>query len=180
MIITSLGHFCFKLRGRKVVVLTDPYERHENELMAKTKAEIVTFSGVNQGNVERVEGNPFVIKGAGEYEIQGVSIFGLPMGDRVAYLYRFDDLKIAHLASLPHKLTDSQVEEMGEIDLLFIPGLKKAQLIIDQLEPKIVIPMNSVKEFLKEIDKEGLKPVRKLTITSSSLPDEREVIWLKK
>ena len=60
-----------------------------------------------------------------------------------------------------------------------------------QLEPKIVIPMHyktrnlsfeldPVEKFLEEIGKEEIKPVDKLVVTPSSLPEEMEVIWLKK
>lgn len=180
MYIAHLGRFCFKLKGKKATLVTDPYERNDGQLMTKTKADIVTLSGQEKPSLNRLVGKPFVIQGPGEYEIRGVSIFGLPFGETTAYLYRWDELKIAYLASLNGKLTEKQIEELGEIDIFLVPGLKKALTMIEQLEPKILIPINSSPEFLVEIGEKGLKPQKNLNVVKSTLPEEREVIWLKK
>lgn len=181
MYISSLGHFCFKLRGKRATVLTDPYGKTASgSLIPKVKADIVTLSHKGRWAIDRIVGSPFIIKGPGEYEIKGVSIFGVSLGDNTAYVYEIDGLKTCHISNSTGKLTEKQAEEFGEIDILLVPAKKKAVAIVEQLEPKIVIPMNRAGEFLKEVGKEEIRPIKKLKVAPSSLPEEREVVWLKK
>jgi len=183
MIITYLGNACFKLKGKNTVLITDPC----NKAMAKTHADIVTISNKHHDyNLEKITGNPFVIRGPGEYEIKEIGISGVHGGANTIYLYNFDDLQICHLGSLTEKLSDKQVEQLDGIDILFIPvdtiDGRQALDVIEQLEPKIVIPMlfETLENFLKEIGEKDLKPVDKLNVNPSTLPEERGVIWLKK
>lgn len=181
MVISSLGHFCFKLKGKRVTVVTDPYDQTASgKLMPKLRADIVTLSSDTHRDVSRIVDSSFIIKGPGEYEIKGVSIFGISLGENTAYVYGIDDLTLCHLVNSTWELTDKQTEELGEIDILLVPDNKRAVAIIERLEPKIVIPMNSSGEILGEIGKEKVKPVKRLRVVPSSLPEEREVVWLKK
>ncbi len=191
--------------------MTDPYDKEVfGKMMPITKADIVTISHLHHDHcsTERISNSPFIINGPGEYEIKGVEIFGISSfhdkkqgserGENTIYVYRLDDLRLCHLGDLGEKLTDKQIEKLNGIDVLMIPvggvytiDAKEAVLVIDQLEPKIVIPMHfktkdlsfelgPVENFLKEMGKEGVKPKRSLNVTPSSLPDEREVVWLKR
>lgn len=211
MIIYYLGHSCFKLRGKKTTVVTDPYDKEVfGKLMPKTKTDIVTVSHAHHdhNDVERIDGFPFIIEGPGEYEIKGVEILGITSfhdkkqgsqrGKNTIYLYRMDGLVLCHLGDLGQKLSDEQREKLNGIDILMVPvggtytlNAKEAVFVIEQLEPKIVIPMHfktadlsfelgMVEKFFEEIGKEKIKPIKKLTVTSSSLPEEMEVVWLKK
>lgn len=176
MIISYLGNACFRLKGKNTTVVTDPYEK-----MAKTAADIVTISHDHHHDhhcLERVSDKPFVIQGPGEYEVKGVEIIGI-RGRNTIYLYRFDELRLCHLGDLGTKLDEKQLEELDGIDVLMIPV--DAVAALEQLEPKIVIPMHfgSIEKFLAEVDQEELKPIDKLNVTLSSLPEEREVVWLK-
>jgi len=207
MILYYLGHSCFKLKGRETVVITDPYDKSVfGKLMPKTKADIVTVSHSHHDHcaVDRVDGSPFIINGPGEYEIKGVDIMGIASthgperGKNTIYIYTIDDLKFCHLGDLGEKLNDRQRETLDGIDVLMIPvggiytlNAKEAAFVTNQLEPKVVIPMHyktrnlsfnldPVEKFLEEIGKEEIKPVDKLVVTPSSLPEEMEVIWLKK
>lgn len=211
MMISYLGHSCFKLRGKKTVVVTDPYDKETfGKLMPKAMADIVTVSHSHHDHwaVERISGSPFIIQGPGEYRIKAVEIFGLPSfhdkkngqerGRNTIYLYRIDNLRVCHLGDLGQKLNDKQRERLNGIDVLMVPvggvytlNAKEAVSVVEQLEPKIVIPMHyktqdlkvklePLEKFLLEIGKENIRPVKKLTVTPSSLPEEREVVWLKK
>jgi len=211
MIITYLGHSCFKLRGSKATVVTDPYDKETfGRLMPATKADIVTISHFHHDHaaLDRIKGAPFVIQGPGEYEIKGVSIWGIPSfhdksqglkrGRNTIYVYHFDKLKLCHLGDLGTKLSDEQIEEIGEVDILMVPvggiytiDAKQAVVVINQLEPMIVIPMHyqtkdlkfqldSLDKFWQEIGEKEVKPVKTLKINSETLPKERKVVWLKK
>lgn len=153
---------------------------------------------------------PFVISGPGEYEVSGVFFFGVPSfhdrengakrGQNTIYVINMDGMRLVHLGDLGHKLTDEQLEEINGADILFIPvggnhtiGPRVAVEVTGQIQPKIIIPMHyktagydpkfgikvTVDDFLKELGVE-VKPMVKLNISRDKLPEEREVVVLKK
>ncbi|MDO8512899.1 MAG: MBL fold metallo-hydrolase [bacterium] len=125
----------------------------------------------------------FVLNGPGEYEIGGVEVNGV---GRI-YLFSTEEIRLAYLDKLNHLLNDEEQELVADVDILFIPvggadvlDVKTAIQIINQIEPKIVIPMyyETIDNFSKE---EGIVPefTDSLKITSSALPEtERKVIVL--
>lgn len=151
---------------------------------------------------------PFVISGPGEYEIAGVAIFGMATshdtvggskrGANTVFVITLDKMRIAHLGDLGHRLTEAQLEEVNGADILMIPvggtytiDAKEAVEVIGQIEPKIIIPMHyhlpgltiklaPVSQFLKEIGAEATQSIPKLIISKDKLPEEREVVVLKK
>jgi len=94
------------------------------------------------------------------------------------------------------ELTEDQLEEIGDIDVLMIPvggeftiDAKGATHVISQIEPKIIIPMHyaipklktkldEVDKFLKEIGKKSVVPQPKLLIKKKDLPLETQVVVL--
>jgi L-ascorbate metabolism protein UlaG (beta-lactamase superfamily) len=208
MEITWLGHSCFRLRDKQATLITDPYSPDLGYSLGKQSADVVTLSHKHPGHsfVEGISGNPKVVKGPGEYEISntliiGVSTFhdnekGVKRGKNSAYLIEVNEVSICHLGDLGHVLTDDQVEELGNVDVLLLPvggvstinGSVGAE-IVRQLEPKIVIPMHyktaaikrnlePVDGFLKEIGAHDINPQAKLSVTKSSLPLSMQVILL--
>ena len=99
-----------------------------------------------------------------------------------------DGLRLVFLGGLSGKLSDKQIEEIDGVDILFVPvGEEKNSLagkqtleIINQVEPKIIIPMNyqSLSGFLKELGQEEKVPIDKLLMTKDKLPLEKEVVVL--
>ena len=193
--------------------MTDPYDPSIGLKAIKATADIITVSHdhYDHNNTSAVKGTkrrkePFIVAGPGEYEISGVSIFGLSSfhdqkggkerGRNTIYFINLDDLKLVHLGDLGHKLNDEQLEEINSPDLLFIPvggtytlDASLAVEVIGQIDPKIVIPMHyqlpgltiklaPVDDFLKEMGVEKIKPVAKLVISKDKLPEEREVVVL--
>jgi len=151
---------------------------------------------------------PFVISGPGEYEIFGCQILGIDLeakenpeskaGKTVIYQMKLDDFLLLHLGSLGKKLSQQEVEELTSVEILMIPvgGVwvlepKEAIEVIAQLEPKIVIPMHYLEEkvelplkgidkFLTQIGAEGKMPLDKLSLTREKLPEETEIVILKR
>lgn len=162
MEVSYLGHSSFKIRGKNATLVTDPYSSEMLGLkFPKVEADMVTISHAHEDHnkKEEVEGSPFVIFAPGEYEVKGVSVFGIASfhdssagaerGPNTIYLIEMDGLRICHLGDLGHKLSDSQLEELDGVDILLLPvggtytlGPKEASEVISQLEPKIVIPMH--------------------------------------
>lgn len=213
MDITYLGHSCFKIKGKQATVVTDPYDSYIGFKMPKVEADIVTVSHEHKDHsfIEGVGGEPFVISEPGEYEIKEVEIWGIPtfhdkedgakQGKNTVYYLKMDGVSLAHLGDLGQKLTPEQVEELGEVDILFVPvggfytiDSVVAHEVINQLEPRIVIPMHFRTEkhneklfkevdtlgvFLKRMGEERVEPQKKLNIKSKTdLPEERKIVVL--
>ncbi len=166
MTITYLNHSSFKLKGKRGSLVTDPYHNNVGFEFPKTSADIVTVSHSHQDHnaVENVVGtarrkHPFIINQAGEYEVGGISVFGVSSyhddaqgslrGKNIIFTILIDHISVCHLGDLGHDLTPAQVEAIGSVDVLLIPvggvytiDAKLATKIIHTLKPAIAIPMH--------------------------------------
>ena len=209
MDITPLGHASFRIRGKHTTVVTDPYDSGYVGLKfpKHTSADIVTVShGHHDHNKkDQIEGSPYIVSGAGEYEIKGTSIIGLSTfhdekngkerGSNTIYRIDMDGISIAHLGDLGHTLAAAIV------DVLLIPvggiytiDAHQAAEVVSEIDPKIVIPMHygrkelnqkqfstlaPVSVFLKETGKDPVAPQNKLSISKDKLPAEMLVVVLE-
>jgi L-ascorbate metabolism protein UlaG (beta-lactamase superfamily) len=203
------GHACFRLRSRDATILTDPVPRSFGYKVDKQKVDIVTISHDHPGhnNVDLASGEPKLVNGPGEYEMNDVFITGIATwhdeqkgaehGRNTAYLFDLEDLVVCHLGDLGHTLTEAQVESMSSADVVIIPvgggtalDATKAVEVIGQLEPKIVIPMqyqtpsgdsqrDPLERFLKEMGITDVTPRDKLTVRGNDLGDSLEVVVLE-
>ncbi len=165
MIITWLGHSCFKLQDKigadGVTLITDPYSKETGLKLPSLEADLVTVSHDHNdhNNVSAVKENPRVISCAGEYDVKGVFVEGIDSfhdetkggkrGGNIIYRIEIDDISVAHLGDLAHTLDNTELEKLVGIDILLIPvggnytlDAKKAVEVISQIEPRIVIPMH--------------------------------------
>lgn len=166
MEIEYFGLSAFKLKGKGVTVVTDPYGRDTGLKLPRLAAEIVTVShGHGDHNcVEAVSGTakrsrPLVVAAPGEYEAEGVAIYGYASwhdnnqgaerGKNTVFVIYIDGIRIAHLGDLGHILTDKQVEAVGKVDVLLLPvggeytiGVKEAVRVVEAIGPSIVVPMH--------------------------------------
>jgi L-ascorbate metabolism protein UlaG (beta-lactamase superfamily) len=198
MDVTWLGHGCFRLRGKNAAVITDPYPPAIGLRLAKQDADLVTISHEhdNHNYAEIVRGEPYLIRGPGEYEVKDVSVIGLPSfhdsekgakrGRNTVYLIEIDDVRICHLGDLGHKLDDAEAETVASVDVLLVPvggrtaiNAVEAADVVRQLEPRYVVPMHyaipglkveldGVERFLKEMAVTAMEPQPKLTVQASS------------
>jgi len=215
MEIRWLGQSCFRIKGKYTTIITDPFSPDTGYSLGKQKADIVTVSHQHSdhNNIAGIDGSPKQVTGPGEYEIIGgneidsVIILGLAtfhdkdkggkLGKNTVFLMEIDELSICHLGDLGHILTEEQVEELGDIDVLMIPvggqttiDAQAAAELVRKLEPKAVIPMHygtdvatmeldPVDKFLKEIGVNGIEPQPKLLLSKSNLPQSTQVILLQ-
>lgn len=205
--IQYLGHSCFRLRGRDGIVICDPYDSSVGLTLNNPTAHIVTVSHNHPGHnnsaaVRPMRDSVFVIDGPGEYEVRGVLITGVrtyhdtqkgsQFGANTVYVIHMDEVAYCHLGDIAHELNQQQLEEIGNVDVLFVPvGADKpndpsdTSGLISQIEPRIVIPMHyataqqsmmrelvSLDKFTQEMGVKDTTPKEKLTITASSLPAE--------
>lgn len=215
MEITYFGHSAFKLRGKNGTVVTDPYSSKIGLSFPSVSADVITVShdhadhnaiGQVKGTARRAQ--PFLISYPGEYEVGGISVFGLPTyhddqkgaerGENTVFTIVMDEVKICHLGDLGHALTNEQLEELGEVDVLICPvgghftiDPKMAVKVIQQIEPYYVIPMHyktsahsaefadlkPLEAFLKEYGASP-SPVAKLSVEKSKMPEETALVVL--
>jgi len=164
MKIKWLGHSCFLITSMDGVrIITDPYAVGEDINYAPIKeiADIVVVSHGHHdhSNVSVVQGRPEVIKGNGTKTAQGIQFGGIASyhdasqgtqrGPNTIFCFTVDDMKLCHLGDLGHVLSPRQINEIGAVDVLFIPvggfytiDASVASQVCDQLKPKIVIPMH--------------------------------------
>ena len=176
--------------------------------LGKQTADIVTVSHPHPSHSydKGINGEHRLVKGPGEYEISGVLILGIgtyhdsvkgqSRGKNTVYLMEVDGVSICHLGDLGHVLTSTQVEEIGDVDVLLLPvggastiGAAMATEVIRQLEPKAIVPMHyktpvvdrglePVAKFLKEMGIEQIEPRPKLSVSRSNLPVSTQVFLL--
>ena len=178
MDITYFGHACFKIRGSRGSVVTDPFQTSIGYAPPRVTADICTISHDHPGhnNAKVLRGNPFVITGPGEYEIKGIFVFGFPSyhdrrkgrdrGRNTIYTFEIDGINVCHLGDLGHVPDQATLEAIGDVGVLLIPVGGKVTLtaamaaeVINLIEPHIVIPMHyATKDYRGEVK---LDPVHK-------------------
>lgn len=203
-----LGHSCFRLRGRRASVVTDPCARSSGYNLGRVTAELVTVSNSHPHHsaVGEVTGDPIVLDGAGEYEVAGVVVTGFRTDPptkasaearNIAYIIEIDEVTVCHLGDLANPLTAEHLELTKDIDILMVPvggnctvGAAQAVEVISQLEPKIVVPMHYATDssnvelepldrFLREMGITESEPVQRLNVSPSTLPPEPAVVVLQ-
>lgn len=208
MKITWFGQACFLIKTDAVAVVTDPYDPKIGLVLPKNlTADIVTVSHqhLDHNYVSAVGGNPSVIEKSGSTtlkDIQFTSIDtfhddenGKKRGPNIIFKFTLLGITIAHLGDLGHMLSDSQILELGGVDILMIPvgggytiGGTIAAQIVERIQPKIVIPMHyGVKGLGFPLDPVELftekmtLPVKRLEILDvvvNQLPTKPEVFIL--
>lgn len=211
MDITWYGLSCFRLSERGLIsVVADPYDASVGLPPLKLKADVVTVSHEAPGHssLESVKIARRIISSPGEYEIGGVFITGIRMtpsmkgGDgagipNILFVFDFNGVTVAHLGDLAAVPTQSQIEDLGAVDIALVPvgggnalAPSKAAEVISLIEPSIVIPMHYMTYkkgpqldteagFLKEMGISELVPLPSLKVTKSSLTEETQVVLLE-
>lgn len=174
MIISWYGHSCFKIQTRpkrgseEITIFTDPFDRAIGLRPPQGHADIVTISHshFDHNNTSALKDDPFVVDAPGEYSIKSVAIEGIDSfhddkkgeerGRNTIFLIESEEIRICHLGDQGDILTEKQVEALGEVDILMVPvggkytlDSEKAEKVVGQIEPKIIIPMHYKVKDLK-------------------------------
>ncbi|KKS77697.1 MAG: Zn-dependent hydrolase of the beta-lactamase fold-like protein [Candidatus Woesebacteria bacterium GW2011_GWB1_43_14] len=211
MDVLYLGHSSFRLTNRKVSVVCDPFDPVVVGLkFPKVSATIVTISHDHKdhNNFAAVNDVKKVINGPGEYEIEGVSVIGISSfhdakkgqerGQNTMYVIEMDGVRIAHLGDLGHVISESIVNQIGDIDVLMIPvggeytiGANEAAEVARLIEPNVIVPMHYQMPGLNSESFSKLQPVEpfisalgikvesapKLSIKADSYTNGDQIIW---
>lgn len=198
MIITHFGRQHFKLQVGDLTIAVNPVSKDGKGKVTKYGSDItlITTNHPDYNGAEQTELGakvPFVISGAGEYEVKDVFIKGFSAITKLkdgkqekeyqntSYVFMLDGIRITFLGALSQALQSEHKEIIDETDVLFIPvgedgfllNPYDAHKLAVSLEPKLVIPMDydekSLPIFLKEAGAEKVEPVEKLTIKKKDI-----------
>lgn len=206
------GFSCFTIYGKDATVVIDPFDPGSAGIkLPKLKGNIVLANedfafhhAVSQVTGE--ESGLNIFDWPGEYEASGVNVIAVPAHNRskteeekgskaesaLLFSFEVDGFKMCHLSNLGHKLTNEMLDMLGDTDILFVPvGGKgqtldsgKAHEVIEQIDPRIVIPMyyaepgskiplGTLDDFLKEVGMKEARREKSLKFKSrSELPQE--------
>ena len=209
------GHATFLITsasGTKIV--TDPYEPGGyNGALAygsipdEINIAVVSHDHPDHNYVKALKGKPQVVKGTGTKAVSGIEFKGISTyhdttkgkerGQSTIFCFTIDGVRLCHLGDLGHTLSDKEVTEVGQVDVLMIPvggfftiDAKAATEVMHSLKPRLVIPMHvktakcsfpitTVEEFIA-----GKSNVKKLAtseieVTKDTLPASTEIHVLK-
>lgn len=202
-----LGGNCIKLTTKKGTFLIDEGDLVKLGQKAPAKAPSVSLCTTVPDAKSSAE---FVIDSPGEYEISDVSVQGIAArglndesGSKTNTIYRLvvDDVRIVIAGNVSPELSDSQLEAIGTVDILFVPvggagvaldGLGALKLI-RKIEPKMVIPTYyadkglkydpipvSLEEALKAISMEPTETLDKLKLKGHAFAEVTQLVVLNR
>lgn len=205
MTINWYGEGCFKIVENGVTITTDPVESYTGLSAPRFKTDVVLrtmmspLSPEDDKPIAKASEGEVVIAGPGEYEVKGIHISGWPLTKssgkdtlRSVFRIKTDDLTVGLLGHLAEFNEPEILEELGDIDILIIPGggqpfigQEAAAKLVRQIEPRMVIPSffkvpglkrksDDVAEFLKELGHKA-QPVEKVSVKKKELGDKLRV-----
>ena len=146
----------------------------------------------------------FRLTGPGEYEVHDILVTGIRTarddahgelrGLNTSYVFQLDELHVMHLGDLGHLLSEEQLREIATVDVVCVPiggslPAARSAEVVAQLDANLVVPLPvgesdeaseaAMARFLHEMGVTSLTPQGKLTITSSSIPQELTVVLLE-
>ena len=212
-VITFLGHSTYQIDTPQGVRAITDYNGVNG---FGRKPDIVTMNNAHSTHFtdEPEEGITYVLRGwpskPGETEakvdvtLKDMRVWNVPTNARAWYggetringnsifIYAVQDLCIAHLGHLHHRLTPEHLEELGRIDVLMVPidgsftmGQPLMVDVIKQIEPRIVLPMHYWGRYqldrfmglLAPLEPEFIWPENPVVeVAKQSLPDKLTVI----
>ncbi len=161
MKIQWLGHASFIIETQGKRIITDPFDKKYGYQVFSQNVDIATVSHehLDHNAVHELHGEPRVIKGPGSFALDEITIKGIHSfhdkyqgknrGSNIMYKISSEGLNLLHLGDLGQILTNGQLAEIGEIDVLLIPvggnytiDAKDALTVVKQINPRIIVPMH--------------------------------------
>jgi L-ascorbate metabolism protein UlaG (beta-lactamase superfamily) len=156
------GHSCFEISDGQTVV-TDPHDGKSIGIpppRAKADVIMVSHNHFDHNSVRTVKGaSSRVYEKPGRYtdgniEILGVQSFhdeaqGQKRGPVIIFKFKMDDIRMCHLGDLGCIPDDDVLQQLGEVDVLFVPvgdiftiDGPRAWRVIDAINPLVAVPMH--------------------------------------
>ncbi|MGB2854158.1 MAG: MBL fold metallo-hydrolase [Dehalococcoidia bacterium] len=207
-----LGHASFLITSEEGTrIITDPYATgmgiSYGEIKEAADIVMVSHEHGDHNNAAAVSGSPQLVKGAGVQEAKGIQFKGIASfhddaegsqrGPNTMFCFTVDDVKLCHLGDLGHHLSEQQIADIGDVDVLLIPvggfftiDAAVATDTTEKLKPRVVIPMHystdkcaypisGVEDFLKGKVNVKKMAASEVELTKSELPSATEIVVLK-
>ncbi|MEA2089071.1 MAG: MBL fold metallo-hydrolase [Patescibacteria group bacterium] len=185
------GQSCFvvksKLQDQEINILINPFDSKKI-----AKADIVLLNNKILNPKELKNCKAFVIDSAGEFEIRNNFIRGINNDENIIFLLEAEGINIVNLGKTKH-LENGLINKLQNVDILILPinkdeffSVDEAGEIINQIEPKIVIPsyyqeIKNISKFAEKMGVDMKKTVDKLKIVKKNLlQDGAEIIIMDK
>jgi L-ascorbate metabolism protein UlaG (beta-lactamase superfamily) len=198
-------HSCFEINDQATVVM-DPHDgRSIGVKPPSLRADVVTISHdhFDHNAVRVIKGEYVVVKDVSPRTVKGVAIRGITgfhddvngekRGRMNIFHLTLDGVRFCHLGDLGHMLSEAQIKELGEVDVLFLPvgGVftidgAQAQLLVRSINPRVAIPMHfrvgglsmsiqNADGFLKGLpDDKVVRVGNEVEFEAEDLPEETE------
>lgn len=162
--------------ARLIFMIIQSLEKNLFKIISKDKTMVYL-----QGNTSKITNaknkQVFIISMPGEYEVSGIFVQAFALTKKsLAFLVKIENISLLYLEQTHKLLSDQKIEELSNVEILFMPFGKNSLKIIKQIEPCILIPFGRKTEVSKLIQEIGIKPKKidnnKLNIKKTDLPDE--------
>ncbi len=209
------GHAAFLItseQGTKIII--DPYEPGAfggqlsyGKINDQADIVITSHDHADHNYTKDLPGDPQLVKGTGTKTIKGISLKGIATyhdpskgserGANTIFTLKVDNVQVCHLGDLGHLLSAKELAEVGSVDILLTPvggfftiDPKEATQVVEQIKPKVVIPMHfktekcgfpiaPVEDFLKGKANPKRAKSSEATFNQSTLPRQMEVVVLE-
>lgn len=142
----------------------------------KAKNGSVQLNAQNLSISHKSGGDDFVITTPGEFEVEGISVFGYKAETSNIYVVQFDDVRVAYLGNLEKSLPEKSITELENIDVVILGvdtlEIKEAVELVAKLEPYYVLPYGHKTEKFVASYEHGSRNVKSLNLSKVTLPDD--------
>jgi hypothetical protein len=142
----------------------------------KAKGGSVSASPAGLTIVHKSGGEDFVITNPGEYEVEGISVFGYKAEESNVYVVQFDDIRVLYLGNLSKPLSEKNITELENIDVVIVSTetmpIKDIVEVVAKLEPYYVLPYGGMVEKFVAAYEHSSRSVKNLPLSKLSLPDD--------
>lgn len=121
-------------------------------------------------------GEDFVIASPGEYEIEGISVFGYANEGTNVYVIQVEDIRVAYLGNIAKPLTEKSITDLENIDVVIVSvdtmPIKDMVEIVAKLEPYYVLPYGeNIPQFVAAYE-HGSRVVKSLSLNRLGLSED--------
>lgn len=147
----------------------------KNNFKLKTKSGSALLEPTQLTMVHKSGGEDFVINEPGEYEIEGISVFGYQTEGSTAYVFQAEDMRVLYLGELSQSLSEKNLAELENIDVVIAPPTASGKELVElvtKIEPYYILPYGeNVAKFVASYD-HGSRSVKSLSLSKLTLPED--------
>ena len=177
MEITVVSDNVLKLRFKQTSILVTLTSADLSNMKKAVEGDaVVILSEATSSTFPKVSTSRLVIYGAGEYEIGGIKISGVPIKNKLAFFIGGDKIDL-FVSPSPNEAFDKKKE--AAVALFYTTTPVSESLVTDLAPSYLVLYGEKASETAKEFGKEGASNLSKLTVAKEKLPEEMEVVVLQ-